>query len=87
MARVVGDPDSIKQLGRKLKKASEEMDKIAHQLVAALKATDWNDQAQKRFEQDLNQLVKNIRAFKTQADGAERHLQQKARELENFLRS
>lgn len=87
MARVVGDPDSIKQLARKLKQASDEMDKIAQGLVTALRGTDWNDQAQKRFEQDLTQLVKSVRAFRTQADSAEKHLQQKARELENYLRS
>lgn len=86
MARAVGDPDSIKQLARKLKQASDEMDKIAQGLLTALRGTDWNDQVQKRFEQDLNQLVKTVRSFKTQADGAEKHLQQKARDLENYLR-
>lgn len=87
MARVVGDPDSIKQLGRKLKQASDEMDKIAQGLVAALKGTDWDDQVQRRFEQELAQLVKSVRSFKSQADSAEKHLQRKARELENYLRS
>lgn len=87
MARAVGDPDSIKQLGRKLRQASDEMDKIAQGLLAALKGTDWNDQVQKRFEQDLTQLVKNVRSFKVQADSAEKHLQRKARDLENYLRS
>lgn len=86
MARAVGDPDSIKQLGRKLKQASDEMDKIAQGLLAALKGTDWDDQVQKRFEQDLTQLVKSVRAFRMQADSAEKHLQKKARDLENYLR-
>lgn len=86
MARAVGDPDSIKQLARRLRQASNEMDKIAQGLLSAFKGTDWNDQVQKRFEQDLNQLVKSVRAFKTQADSAERHLEQKARDLEVYLR-
>ena len=86
MQRAVGDPESIKQLGRKLKQASDEMDKIAQGLLAALKGTDWNDQVQKRFEQDLTQLVRSVRSFKTQADSAEKHLQKNARDLENYLR-
>ena len=87
MERAVGDTDYIKKLGRKLMQASVEMDKIAQGLLAALKGTDWNDQVQKRFEQDLTQLVKSVRSFKTQADSAEKHLQKKARDLENYLRS
>lgn len=86
MVRAVGDPDSIKQLGRKVKQASDEMQKIAQGLVVALKATDWDDQVQKRFERDLDQLVRNVRSFKVLADSAEQHLQKKARDLENYLR-
>lgn len=87
MARVVGDPESIRQLARKMRQASDDMERTAQGLWSAYKSTDWNDQAQRRFEQDLNHLVKNVRAFKAQADSAEQHLQRKARELENFLRS
>ena len=86
MARAEGDPDSIKQLGRKVRQASDEIDRIAQGLLAALKSTDWNDQVQRRFEQDLTQLAKSVRSFKTQADIAEKHLQKKARDLENYLR-
>jgi hypothetical protein len=86
MVRAVGDPDSIKQLGRKVKQASEEMEKIAQGLVRALKATDWDDEVSRRFERDLDQLVRNVRSFKGLADAAEQQMQKKARDLETYLR-
>lgn len=86
MTRAVGDPDSIRQLARRLRQASDQMDRTAQELLAALKGTDWDDQVRKRFEQELNQLVRDVRSFKMQADGAEKHLQNKARDLDNYLR-
>lgn len=86
MPRAVGDPDSIRQLASKVHKASADIDVSARSLVGALKGTDWSDPVQKRFEQDLNELVKYVKAFKARADVAERHLQKKARELDEYLR-
>lgn len=87
MSRAVGDPDSIRQLGRKVKQTSDEMDKIARELLAALKATDWNDDVKRRFEHELTQLAGQVKAFRTQADNAERYLQEKAKALEAYLQS
>jgi len=87
MTRAAGDPDSIRQLARHLGEASSEMERTAQKLVAALKRTDWNDPVRQRFEQDLNDLVRTLRTFKPKADDAQRHLLQKASQLDGYLRS
>ncbi|MDR1388204.1 MAG: hypothetical protein LBJ44_11630 [Propionibacteriaceae bacterium] len=85
MARTVADPAALRQLAHTIKQAADDMERIATGLGSALAAADWQDEVRRRFESDLNELVRTARSFKGPAQVAVNFLEKKARDLDTYL--
>lgn len=84
---VNADPDKLRQLAAKLKRAGQEMEQLQRQAMGALQGSGWNDRERDRFEAALSGDLKTATALgrKLQNDYP-KTLERKAQALDDFRR-
>lgn len=85
MPEVIADPARLRQLGKTLSQAAQQLDELARQLQRSLDATGWRGGERERFEQEFRQTIRTL----TQLSNGLKHqhvpdLQKKAEALERF---
>ncbi len=85
MPEVIADPARLRQFGRTLSQAAQQLEELARQLQRSLDATGWGGSERQRFEQDFKGTLKTLsqlsNGLKTQYLP---DLQKKAEALERF---
>jgi len=85
MGRIDGDPDAIEKFARKLKSFNEQLSVGSKNLNIEYKtlATTWRDQEFKKFSQEYDNAMKNIKRFFEVSNQYVPKLLKKARLLRN----
>lgn len=84
---VVADPNKLRDLARKLKKAGRQIEEAQRQALGALQSSGWTDAERRRFEADLSRELRTVAAVgrKLQNDYP-KTLERKAKALDDFRR-
>lgn len=87
MSQVISDPAEIRRFQAALRTFNGEIGSNTKRIRAQLSSlgSAWRDQEYVRFSNELESVIKSFERYLQDADGYIRHLDAKARPLEDYL--
>lgn len=85
MGRADADPRAIREFAKQLDQFERETRDSARRLRSQFAKTDWKDSEGRRFEQNVNELLKSVERPLQQATPLAGEAKKKAGQLEAYL--
>lgn len=84
MSNVQANPDSLRQLKNDIDRSQREINAAITRVRSSLKRAEWRDSVKDKFERDLEQILRSVAAFDTNAAQLKSYLDKKIQLLQTY---
>ena len=87
MSRVNADPREIRRFQSNLRQFNQQLDSITKRLQGQLRTlgSAWQDTEYRKFEAEINEIIRALNRYLSQSEQYLRYLDKKAESLERYL--